>query len=80
MRMRVEYLLKDYPGGVPYIMKQGRDAVKGAMPFDVAKGIMDGGTPRISNEFEGYPITADGVYFFTAMYRIYDKQEGSNDA
>ena len=62
---------------VRYLMKQRDCNVVGKMPYEGAENMLKRGNVRVSAEFEGYPLTADGVFFFAAMYRLM-QDEGEN--
>ena len=67
----LEYQLKaDADGNVRYLMKQAGANVAGKMAFAQAVTAVGCGTPWVTEEFEEYPLTSDGVYFFDAMYRV----------
>lgn len=84
--MKFDYMLRlnsNYPEcTISYIMKQDTCSVTGSMSLGAAVRIINQGKARISDEYPDYPLTADGVYYFPAMYRIFDdddKEVKSND-
>lgn len=67
----LEYQLKyDKNGKVRYLMKQAGANVAGVMSYEQAIKKIGGEMPWVSEEFEDYPLTGDGVFFFDAMYRV----------
>ena len=67
----LEYQLKyDKNGKVRYLMKQKGANVAGVMSYEQAIKKIGGEMPWVSEEFEDYPLTSDGVFFFDAMYRV----------
>ena len=76
--MKVDYMLQ-YRWGegdmIRYLMKQNGANVTGKMPYRDAMNILKQGEVYVTDEFEGYPLTADGVYYFDAMYRVYEDEQ-----
>lgn len=67
----LEYQLKyDKNGKVRYLMKQAGANVAGVMSYEQAIKKIGGEMPWVTDEFEDYPLTGDGVFFFDAMYRV----------
>lgn len=67
----LDYQLKiDAGGNVRYLMKQDGANVAGKMAFEKALKLLSKGTPMVTEEFEAFPVTADGVFYFDAMYRV----------
>ena len=62
----LDYNVRDCRSMVPYLMKQPDAVVTGQLPFAKAFDLLThgGAEVRQSDEFEGYPLTSDGVYFF----------------
>lgn len=76
--MKVDYMLQYRWGGgdmIRYLMKQKGANVTGKMPYRDAMNILKQGEAYVTDEFEGYPLTADGVYYFDAMYRVYEDEQ-----
>lgn len=72
----LEYQLKyDKDGNVRYLMKQKGANVAGRMAYAQAVTMIGCGTPAVTEEFEEYPMTSDGVYYFDAAYRVRDDGE-----
>ena len=61
-----EYNLKvnEATGKVRYVMVQKGGNVQGETSLEGALWMLKRGTAWTSDEIEGYPLTADGVYFF----------------
>ena len=61
-----EYTLKvnEATGKVRYLMKQNGANVTGETSVQSAMWMLKRGEVERTDEFEGYPLTADGVYFF----------------
>ena len=66
-----EYNLKvnEATGKVRYVMVQKGGNVQGETPYESALWMLNDGAKkhggvRMTDEIEGYPLTADGVYFF----------------
>ena len=66
-----EYNLKvnEETGKVRYVMVQKVGNVLSETPYESALWMLNDGAKkhggvRMTDEFEGYPLTADGVYFF----------------
>lgn len=58
-------LRKDADGRVGYVYKNdGTHPVYGKTKLEAAKWMLGRGTARMSDEFEGFPLTSDGMYFF----------------
>ena len=55
-------------GNVKYIMSQKTANVQHEMPFEQALKMLAGETVSKSDKFEGFPITADGVYYFAGEF------------
>lgn len=69
--MMLEYQLKaDKDGKVRYLMKQAGANVAARTTYREALRMIGGEAPYVTHEFEDYPLTADGVYYFDAMYRL----------
>ena len=70
------YVLKvDANNYVGYIMKQTDCAVAGKMPLSKAvEHLFAGGTPHASDQYGGYPITADDQFFFEGVYEDDDNE------
>ena len=52
---------------IGYLMKQKDCIVTGVTGYESAMWMLTNDkskAPRMSDEFEGYPLTADGIYFF----------------
>lgn len=62
----LEYNVRDCRSMVPYLMKQPDAVVTGQLPFAKAFDLLtkNGVEVRQSDEFEGYPLTSDDIYFF----------------
>ena len=62
----IEYNLKvnEETGKVRYVMVQKGANVQGETSLEGALWMLKRGKVRTSDEIEGYPLTADGVYFF----------------
>ena len=66
----IDYMLKmDNAGMVRYLMEQKDCNVTGTMPIQNACDMLRNGAVNASDRHPGYPITADGTFFFDAMYR-----------
>lgn len=61
-----EYNLKvnEATGKVRYVMVQKGGNVQGETSLEGALWMLKRGKARTGDEIEGYPLTADGVYFF----------------
>ena len=61
-----EYTLKvnEATGKVRYLMKQSGANVVGETSVQSAMWMLKRGEVKRTDEFEGFPLTADGVYFF----------------
>ena len=71
----LEYQLKtDKDGNVRYLMKQKGANVVGKMAYAQAVTMVGCEMPYVTEEFEEYPVTSDGVYFFDAMYRVIEDE------
>ena len=67
----LDYQLKiDAKGNVRYLMKQDGANVAGVMSYEQAIKKIGGEQPWVTEEFETFPVTADGVFYFDAMYRV----------
>ena len=71
--MKIDWeLRKTREGTVRYLMVQDGCTVTGMAPCDAALKMLWGKDVYASNAYEGYPLTADGVYYFDGVYRVYE--------
>lgn len=54
-------------GYVNYLMRAGKDIVKSSMSAEATEKILKKAKKTKSNEFKGYSLCADGIYYFETL-------------